>query len=185
MNYGDYPVPSVRRLLLTAIAAALVTLAGGMQVFGQSGDPLTDAVNFVRVANGVQTLAYDAHLARWAAVNNEHGFGHAVLGPASFQCAAWGSTTCAGVVQQWLSSAAHATIILHPGITHCGGAYSNGVWTLNVGYGGTAGPGVNRGDSRAGPAGSTLTVGGAPPSACVVMRRRRGFHPFRRFVRCH
>ncbi len=106
-------------------------------VISQSGDQLTDAINAVRAGAGLHALVYDANLAGWAAENNGQqawrGMGHFVMGPASRQNAAWGSSTIQGVMSQWIGSAGHLAGFLDPTINASGGSFDGRFWTWNGG----------------------------------------------------
>lgn len=121
----------MKRFLLFLAACCL---AGTTQA-QSTGDPLTDAINAVRASYGLHALVYDGNLAAWAAQNNLYGFGHAVMGPAVRQNAAWGTLAVDAVVPMWMNSAPHRAAILDPMVTASGGAVTtNGIWTWNAGY---------------------------------------------------
>ena len=181
----------MRRWIYGTIATILAVLLPHL-AFGQtSGDPLTDQINLVRLGYGLSALVSDGTLSSLAYDNNAHqqarGMGHHVFTSVG-QCVGWNQPTCEAVVRAWLSSPAHAGIILMPGITACGGHFDGQFWTLNVGHQNTAGMGQAATPPAPGlgfklPAGSTQ--GGCPVPSLILLPhqrhlvRRCGIHPLR------
>ncbi len=124
----------VKRFVLTMA----VTLALASPI--QAQQPLlVDAVNAERSKAGLPQLAYGGALAYFSRQNDLAQFhrmacGHfAPLGTARRQNAAWGQTSVAEVVQDWMGSPGHRANILATDVSRCGGDYYWGFWSLSFG----------------------------------------------------
>ncbi len=123
----------VKRLaLVLAVTLALASPASAQSI-------LADAINAERAHAGLPPLAYGGALAYWSHQNDIEQLkrwqcGHfAPMGNARRQNAAWGQTSVAEVVSDWMGSPGHRANILATDCSRMGGDYLLGFWTLSFG----------------------------------------------------
>ena len=93
-------------------------------------------INRIRAQRGLRQLAYDQSLANWAAQNNagqlRAGYSSHHTNPGAYQVAFVGPATADAAVNGWLSSPAHASVLLNPNVTTIGVAMTGNAWTANL-----------------------------------------------------